>query len=73
MRDQLVPVVGLVNMDLISVDLTGVPDAAVGAEVILLENSQNSPLSVTAWAKALGTIPYEVLTSISDRVERIYV
>ena len=72
-RDQLVPVVGLVNMDMISVDLTGIPDAAVGEEVVLLENIQNSPLSVTAWAKALGTIPYEVLTSISDRVERVYV
>ena len=72
-RDQLVPVVGLVNMDLISIDLTGVPDAAVGEEVVLLENTQNSPISVTAWAKALATVPYEVLTSISDRVERVYV
>lgn len=72
-RDQLVPVVGLVNMDLISIDLTNVPDATVGEEVVLLENILNSPLSVTAWAKALETIPYEVLTSISSRVERVYV
>ena len=72
-RDRLIPVVGLVNMDLISVDLTDVPDAAVGEEVILLENTHNSPLSATAWAEALGTIPYEVLASISDRVERVYV
>ncbi|MEE8349079.1 MAG: alanine racemase [Acidobacteriota bacterium] len=72
-RDQLAPVVGLVNMDLISVDLTDVSDAVVGDEVVLLENNQDSPISVTAWAKALGTIPYEVLTSISDRVERVYV
>ena len=60
-------------MDMISVDLTGISDAAVGEEVVLLENIPHSPLSVTAWAKALGTIPYEVLTSISDRVERVYV
>ncbi len=63
----------MVNMDLISVDLTDVSDAVVGDEVVLLENNQDSPISVTAWAKALGTIPYEVLTSISDRVERVYV
>ena len=72
-RDRLIPVVGQVNMDLISVDLTDIPDAAVGEEVTLLENTHNSPLSATAWAEALGTIPYEVLTSISDRVERVYV
>jgi alanine racemase len=72
-RDQLVPVVGQVNMDLISIDLTSVPDVKVGEEVVLLENTLDSPLSITAWAKSLGTIPYEVLTSISNRVAREYV
>jgi alanine racemase len=72
-RDQLVPVVGQVNMDLISIDLTSVPDATIGEEVVLLENNLESPLSITAWAKTLETIPYEVLTSISNRVERVYI
>ncbi|MDA2934160.1 alanine racemase [Acidobacteria bacterium AH-259-D05] len=71
-QGQLVPLVGQVNMDLISVDLTDVSNPAVGEEVVLLEDSSDSPISVTAWAETLETIPYEVFTSIKDRVERVY-
>ena len=70
-RGQLVPVLGRVSMDLISVDLTDISDPTAGEEVVLLEDSPASPISATAWAKTLGTIPYEVFTSIGDRVERI--
>ncbi len=72
-REELVPVLGQVSMDLISVDLTDIPDPTVGEEVLLLEDEANSPISATAWATALGTSPYEVLTSIGTRVDRIAV
>ncbi len=72
-RGELVPVLGQVNMDLISVDLTDIPDPAAGEEVLLLEGEADSPISATAWAKALDTSPYEVFTSIGTRVERIAV
>ena len=71
-RDRLVPVVGEVSMDFITVDLTGLPDVRVGETAVLLEAEKDSPLSVQSLAGALGTIPYEVLTSISARVERVY-
>ena len=70
-RGELVPVLGQISMDLISVDLTDIPDPPVGEEVLLLEDEADSPISATAWAKALGTSPYEVFTSIGSRVERI--
>ena len=70
-RGKLVPVLGQISMDLISVDLTNIPDPTVGEEVLLLEDEVDSPISATAWAKALGTSPYEVFTSIGSRVERI--
>ena len=70
-RGQLVPVLGRVSMDLISVDLTDISDPAAGEEVVLLEDSPDSPIAATAWAKTLGTNPYEVLTSIGSRVERV--
>ncbi len=72
-RGELVPVLGQISMDLISVDLTDIPDPTVGEEVLLLEDEANSPISATAWAKALGTSPYEVFTSIGTRVERVAV
>lgn len=72
-RGELVPVLGQISMDLISIDLTDIPEPTVGEEVLLLEDEPDSPLSAAAWAEALDTSPYEVLTSIGPRVERISV
>ena len=72
-RGKLVPVLGQISMDLISVDLTDIPDPRAGEEVLLLEDEPGSPISVSAWAKALDTSPYEVFTSIGTRVKRVAV
>lgn len=62
------PTLGRVCMDMIMVDLTG-RDAEEGDEVILFENNDQ----LIDLANAMGTIPYEVLTSISQRIHRTYV
>ena len=66
-----VPLIGRVSMDLIAVDVTGVPEtiAKRGAWVELI--GPNMPLDDVA-ARA-GTIGYELLTSIGHRYQRIYV
>ena len=61
------PVVGRVNMDMTMVDVSGI-DAQVGGDVIIFDDS----LHVTELAQSAGTIPYEIYTSISVRVGRIY-
>ncbi|RPI27716.1 MAG: alanine racemase [Acidobacteria bacterium] len=71
-RGRLAPVVGRVSMDLISVDVTGVPGVSHGDEVTLLEADPDSPISARALARAIDTIPYEIVTSIGRRVERVY-
>lgn len=67
-RGRRAPVIGRVSMDLITIDVTDVPDAAVGDEVVLLGDG------VTA--EELGTrsqtISYEVFCRISARVPRVY-
>ena len=63
----LVPTIGNINMDTAVVDVTGV-DVKVGDDIVIF--GENPP--ITEIAKAIGTIPYEVLTSISRRVKRIY-
>lgn len=68
-RGEYVPVIGDVCMDMLMVDLTKVPHAQVGDEVVVFD--QQRP--VTVMAKKLGTIPYEILTSVSPRVKRVYV
>ncbi|HBG57823.1 MAG TPA: bifunctional UDP-N-acetylmuramoyl-tripeptide:D-alanyl-D-alanine ligase/alanine racemase [Porphyromonadaceae bacterium] len=62
------PIVGNVCMDLCMVDVTDIP-AKEGDTVVLFGEG----LSVIELADTIGTIPYEILTSISPRVKRIYI
>lgn len=61
------PVVGNVCMDMTMVDATGVT-VQEGDEVIIF----GSDLPITQLADQIGTIPYELLTGISERVKRIF-
>lgn len=65
---QYAPIVGNICMDLCMVDVTDI-DAKEGDEVIIFGEN----LSVIELANSIDTIPYEILTSISPRVKRIYV
>lgn len=65
---QKAPIVGNICMDLCMVDVTDI-EAQEGNEVIIF----GEELPVIDLAKSIGTIPYEILTSISARVKRIYV
>ncbi len=62
------PTVGSICMDACMIDVTDVPDVRVGDRVEIF--GENMPVDVLA--ETLSTIPYEVLTSISQRVKRIY-
>ncbi len=61
---QLVSTVGNICMDMCILDITG-QDVQVGDEVIVFPSLMES-------AKAIGTIPYELLVNISSRVKRVY-
>ena len=61
-------VVGNVCMDMTMIDVTNL-QCNEGDEVILFGET----LSVQQWANKLYTIPYEILTSISQRVRRVFV
>jgi alanine racemase len=62
------PVIGNVNMDMTMIDVTGI-DAAEGDEVIIFGEG----LPIQEVAASIGTIPYEILTSTSERVKRVFV
>ncbi|WP_069657938.1 bifunctional UDP-N-acetylmuramoyl-tripeptide:D-alanyl-D-alanine ligase/alanine racemase [Arcticibacter eurypsychrophilus] len=63
----LVPTIGNICMDMCMLDITGVP-AEEGDDVLVFDEHH----TVNDIADQLKTIPYEVLTSISQRVKRIY-
>jgi alanine racemase len=65
---QRAPLVGLVSMDLISVDLTGLEKVEIGDPVELW----GSDLSVNEIAATAGTIGYEILAGLTGRVPLVY-
>lgn len=67
-KGRLVPTIGTISMDLMMIDLTEIPEAMEGDEVVIFGNS----LSVTDLARWAGTIPYDILAGISQRVKRVY-
>ena len=66
-KGKMVPVVGNICMDMCMIDVTGI-DSKVGDEVEIF--GKHNP--VTTLAEKIDTIPYEILTAISERVKRIY-
>ena len=67
-KGQLAPVIGTVCMDMAMIDITHIPDAREGDEVIVF----GAQPTIEEIAQSIGTIPYEIMTGISQRVKRVY-
>ncbi|MEM8899399.1 MAG: bifunctional UDP-N-acetylmuramoyl-tripeptide:D-alanyl-D-alanine ligase/alanine racemase [Bacteroidota bacterium] len=70
---QLAPTFGRICMDMLMLDVTDIPSAKAGDEVVLIGKQGEQQVSVIDLAKAADTIPYEILVRISPRVRRLYV
>ncbi|GIV26352.1 MAG: bifunctional UDP-N-acetylmuramoyl-tripeptide:D-alanyl-D-alanine ligase/alanine racemase [Bacteroidia bacterium] len=67
-KDNFISTIGNVCMDMSFLDVTDV-EVTVGDEIIIF----NTYDDIKRMAETCGTIPYEILTSISQRVKRVYV
>lgn len=65
------PIVGRVCMDSCMIDVTDIEGVDEGSEVVVF--SPQAGNTAEDMAAVLGTIPYEIITSVSSRVKRIYV
>ncbi len=63
----LVPTVGNIAMDMCMIDVSAV-EVKEGDEVVIFNEQQ----TIEDLAQQIGTIPYEILTNISQRVKRVY-
>ncbi len=72
-RGRYAPIRGRVSMDQISIDLTDIPEAAVGDVVEIFSNDPAAPNSVENLARMIGTIPYELTCCLGRRVRRTLV
>ena len=68
LKGRLVPIVGRISMDLMAIDVTEVRDAARGDRIELI----GEHVTVQDAAVAMGTIDYEVLTSLGRRYDRVW-
>jgi alanine racemase len=71
-KGQYVKVVGMVTMDQTLLDVGSVGDVRVGDEVVLIGRQGDAEIHIEKIAKLAGTIPYEILSAITDRVPRVY-
>lgn len=66
-QNQKAPITGSICMDMLMVDVTAI-NCKEGDEVIIF----GEDLPTTIIAEAIHTIPYEIITSVSQRVKRIF-
>jgi len=66
-----VPIVGSVSMDMITLDVTGMP-VEPGDEVVITGRQGDDEITVGEMARWVGTIPYELLCRVGPRVARVY-
>jgi len=71
-RGRRAPIVGRVSMDTVLVDVTDVAGAQAGDETVLYGRLGEAEISIVEAAETLGTIPYELMTSLTARVPRTY-
>lgn len=66
------PILGRICMDQMMVDVTEIPDVAVGSRVVLVGRDREQAISVEEIAEAAGSFNYEFICGISRRVPRYY-
>jgi alanine racemase len=74
-RGRRAPIVGAVSMDMLTIDVTEIPEVGPGDEVTFLGrcgDEVEQTIDAREMASWIGTIPYEVLCRLGARVERQY-
>lgn len=66
------PVLGRITMDQTLADVTRLPQVTAGYEVTLLGRDGDEEITAGELAAWCGTVPWEVLTSLTSRVPRLY-
>ena len=72
-KGEKAPILGRICMDQTMVDVTHIKDVAKGDEVVLIGKQGDNILTADHIAGLCNTISYEILTGISNRVEKVYI
>jgi len=72
-RGKRCPLLGRVTMDLMVIDVSDLPEATVGDEVVLMGRQGDEEIPASEIADRAGTIHWDITTRIGSRVRRVYV
>ena len=72
-RGRRAPLVGRVNMEKVTINVTDIPDVAVGDDVVLMGAQGDDEIGADEIARWIGSNNYEVLTSVAPRLPRRYI
>lgn len=70
---QMCNVIGVVNMNMVILDITNLPDAKVGDEVVIIGKQENLEIKVSAFSDISNQLNYEVLAHLSESIKRIVI
>lgn len=70
---KLYPVVGAITMDWLMVNLGEKRKVGIGDDVLLMGQENGVWLGANKLSKLVGAIPYEIICSVADRVNRVYI
>ena len=71
-RGRLCPILGRVTMDMTLLDVSSLPGARRGEEVVWIGRSGTKARTAADLAREAGTIPWEIFTRIAPRIPRLY-
>jgi alanine racemase len=72
-RGRKAPIVGRISMDMCTIDVSHIPDCAIGDEVVLMGRQGDGYISANEIAARTNTISYDVLCALGKRAPRIFV
>jgi len=71
--DKVAPLVGTVNMNSLSVDITNIPTAKAGDEVVLIGSQNGKAVTVSSFSEQSHMLNYEMLTRLPVAIPRVIV
>jgi alanine racemase len=72
-HDVFCPILGRISMNIMTVDISNVPTAQAGQEVVVFSNNPSDKNSISDAAKLCETIPYELLVHLHPSTKRVIV
>ena len=72
-RGHRAPIIGIVSMDVSMLDVTGVPDAAIGDTATLYGTEGAHAYPANVIARSIGTVTSDLISGVSRRVPRFYI